>query len=135
MCTFLFIPSPQSLQCKILVRGTCAETSCDFWYSPVCPNFKSESGCKYGDKCKLLHIEAGGQPSKKPKKGGAQGSVALLKETIQLDCVSQDHVHRKSILRENGNWGSNHTVKFSKTTMRHAKFRKEGPIAGNHSKV
>ena len=38
---------------------------------------------------KFLHTEAVGQPIKKSKKGGARGSVALLKETIQLGCVSR----------------------------------------------
>ena len=37
---------------------------------PVCLNHKSESGCKYGDKCNFLHTEAVGLPSKKSKKGG-----------------------------------------------------------------
>ena len=67
----------------------------------MCLNHKSESGCKFGDKCR----KAGGQPSRKSKKGGAKGSVALLKETIQLGCVSHDSPQRKSILRENGKVG------------------------------
>ena len=46
---------------------------------------------------KFLHAEAGGQLSKKSKKGGAEG------------CVSHDSPQRKSILRENGKLGSNHT--------------------------
>ena len=74
----------------------------------------SESGCKYGDKCKFLHTVAGGQPSKKSKKSGAKRSEASLKETIQLGGVFHDSPKRKSILHENGKLGSNHTVKFSK---------------------
>ena len=58
---------------------------------------RSESGCKYGDKCHFRHLEADGQPSNKSKKGGAKGPVALLKESIQLGCVSQDSYPRKSI--------------------------------------
>ena len=34
------------------------------------------------------------QPNKKSKKGGAKGSVALLKGSIQLGCVSQDSYPR-----------------------------------------
>ena len=67
------------------------------------------------------HTEAGGQPSKKSKKGGAEGSVALLKETIHLGCASHDAPQRKSVLRESGKLGSNHTVKFSKATTRPVK--------------
>ena len=94
-------------------------------------NHKSESGCKYGDKCHFRHTEGGGQPSKKSKKSGAKGSVALLKETAQLGCVSQDSPQRMSILQEDGKLRSSHTVKYSKTTMRHAKIReKKGPSQG-----
>ena len=63
-----------------------------------CPD-KSETGCKYGDKCRFRHVEADGQPSKKSKNSGVNGSVAF-KESIQLGCVSQDSYPRKSILRK-----------------------------------
>ena len=52
-----------------------------------------------------------------------KGSVAFLKECIQFGCVSQDYPQRKSILREVGKLGSNHTVKFSKGTWHHVKIR------------
>ena len=110
--------SPSGLKgrkpCHNFLKGKCTKPPCDLWHPPVCLIHKSESGCKYGDKCKLLHIEAGGQPSKRPKKGGAKGSVALLKETCQLGCMSHDSPQRKSILRENGKLRSNHTLKLSK---------------------
>ena len=97
----------------------------------MCLHHKSESGCKYRDTCKFLHTVAGGRPSKKSKKGGAKGLVALLKETTQLGCASHDSSHRKSILRENGKLGSNPTVKFSKATMRRVKnLEKKGPSQG-----
>ena len=54
--------------------------------------------------CYFRHVEAEEKPSKKLKKGGAKGSVALLKESVQLGCVSQDSHPRKSILRNVGNW-------------------------------
>ena len=40
-----------------------------------------------------------------------KGSVALLKESIQLGCVSHDSHPTKSILRKEEKWGSKHTVK------------------------
>ena len=61
----------------------------------VCQNYKSEKGCIYGDKCHFRHVEAEGRPSKKSKQGGAKGSVAILKESFQLGCVSQDAYPRK----------------------------------------
>ena len=77
--------SPSGLKGKrpsiIFLGGTCTELLCGFWHPPVCLNHKSESGCKYGNRCKFPPTEAGGQPSES-KKGGAKGSVALEKETI-----------------------------------------------------
>ena len=51
---------------------------------PVDLNYKSVSGCKYGDNCHFRRIEADGQPNEESKKSGGKGSVALLKETVQL---------------------------------------------------
>ena len=65
----------------------------------------------------VRHVEAEGQPSKKSKKCGGKGSVAPLKESIQLGRVSQDCPPRNSILRQVGKLRSNHTVKFSKGTQ------------------
>ena len=59
----------------------------------------------------------------KSQKSCDKGSVALVKENVQLGCVSQDGPQRKSILQEVGQLGPDHAVKFSKTTMRHAKIR------------
>ena len=74
----------------------------------MCQNYKSETGCKFGRTCFFRHVEAEEKPSKKSKKGGAKGSVpALLKESTQLGCVSQDSYPRMSILREEGKLGSN----------------------------
>ena len=39
-----------------------------------------------------------GSPAKKSKKSGVKGSVALLKESIQLGCASHDSYPRKSFL-------------------------------------
>ena len=58
--------------------------SCRFGHPPVCQNYKSETGCKFGRTCFLRHVEAKGKPSKKSKRGGAKGSVASLKESTQL---------------------------------------------------
>ena len=99
--------------------------------SRVCLNHKSESGCKYGDKCRFRHTEVDGQPSTKSKKGGGKVSVALLKKSFQLGCVSQDYDSRKSTLRKGRKLGSNHAVKFSKGTLHQIKIReRKGPSRG-----
>ena len=63
------------------------------------------------------------QPNKKSKKSGVKGSVALSKESVQLGCVSHGSYPRRSILREEGNLGSNRAVNFSKETWHHIKIR------------
>ena len=68
-------------------------------------------GCIYDNDCCSRHFEAEEKPSKKSKKGGAKGSVALLMESLQLGCVSQDSHPRKSVLREE-NWDQITPSKF-----------------------
>ena len=82
-----------------------------FWHPPMCPNYKTEKSCVYCDKCRFRHVEAERKPNKKWKTGGAQGSVAMLKESIQVGCVSQDSYPRKSFLRKRGV----HREEFSKS--------------------
>ena len=84
--------------------------SCKLWHPPVCQDYKSGTGCKYGRTCFFRHVESEEKPSKKSKKGGAKGSVALLKESTPLVCVE-------------GKLGSKHAVNFSKSTWH--QIRKE----------
>ena len=53
---------------------------------------------------------------RRSKKGGRKGSVELLKESIQLGCVSQEPRPRKSILWKEGALRSSHAVNLSKGT-------------------
>ena len=96
------------MRAEISSGRKCTEPSCNSWHPPVCLNYKSESGCKYGDKCQFRHDEADGEPSKKSRKG----SVALLKDSIQFVCLSPDSHPRKSIPRKRENVGikSHHHV-------------------------
>ena len=87
------------------ISSLCLEPSCDLWHPPVCQNYKSESGCKFGENCVFRHTTADRHPSKKSKKSDGKRSIALLKESEQLGCVSQDtEPPKKSILRKSGNW-------------------------------
>ena len=70
-------------------------------------------------------------PAKSQRKGGAKGSVAVLKESFQLGCVSQDSHPRKSFLRKQEKLGSSHAVKFSKGARHQIKIReRKGPSRG-----
>ena len=87
--------------------------------------------CVYGDKCRSRHVEYCVQLNKRSKKGGAKATVALLKESTQLGCVSQESYPRKSILRDSGKLVSKHTVKFSRGTWHQIKIREwKGPSHG-----
>ena len=91
----------------------------------------SEKRCIDGDKCQFRHVEAEGMSSKKSKKGGAKGSVAMLKESIQLGCVYQDSCPRQSILSEPGKLGSKLAVIFPKGTWHQIRIReRKGPSRG-----
>ena len=91
----------------------------------------SKKGSENGDKCHYRHVEGVGMPSKREKKGGAKGSVVILKESTHLGCVSQDSYPRKSTLREEGKLGSKHTVQVSKGTWHQIKVReRKGPSRG-----
>ena len=67
----------------------------------VCQNYKSEKGCVHGDKCNFRHVEAAGKPSKKSKKGGVKGSVAILTESIYKGVVYFKILVRESLFHVN----------------------------------
>ena len=92
----------------------------------MCLKDKSESRCTSGQQCRFRHVEADEKHSRKSKKGGAKGSVAFLKESTQLGCVSQDSHPRKSFLQD-GKLVPNHTVKFS-TKIRERKVHREASL-------
>ena len=92
------------IPCRFGAR--CKYASCNFWYPPV-PSLQNGSGCKYGRYCQFRHSDAEGTPSKKSMKESAKGSVAVLKEKVQVGCVSQDSYPKKFIPRKVGKVGSN----------------------------
>ena len=51
-------------------RQPCTKSPCDDWHPPESQFEKSESGCRFGNKCSLPHRQVEVQPSKKRKKGG-----------------------------------------------------------------
>ena len=91
-------------------------------------NYKSGTGCAYGKECRFRHVEAEETPSKKSKKSGGKGTVALLKDSTQLGCVFHDSHPTKSILDEmtpsNSPRARGTTSKFGKQRVhREASFR------------
>ena len=80
---------------------------------------------------RFLHTGAGGQHSKKSKKGCEKG-----KRLFNWVVCPKIALRESLLCGKMEKLGSNHTVKFSKTPMRHPKKSgKEGSIAKKHSKM
>ena len=75
--------------CKDYLKGTCTTPFCEKWHPPECLFYKSENGCRFGEKCSYAHRQVDGQPSKRSKKNGDKSAVAMLKITRQLGCIFQ----------------------------------------------
>ena len=51
--------------CRYCLRGTCTRTtSCEYWHPPECQSYKTETGCKAGDKCQFPPHKVDEQPKK-----------------------------------------------------------------------
>ena len=118
------------LPCKDYLKGTFTTPFCEKWHPPECLFYKSENGCRFGEKCSYAHRQVDEQPSKRSKKNGVKSAVAMLKNTRQLGCVCQDMEPPKSssILRKSSNIRKPiRCVKFTKAVVRHADIRGLNP--------
>ena len=125
------------LPCKDYLKGTCTNSFCEKWHPPECLFYKSENGCRFGEKCSYAHHQVEEQPSKGffffKKKNGDKSAVAMLKSTRQLGCVFQDMEPPKSssILRKSSNIRKPiRCVKFTIAVVRHADIRDQNPSLG-----
>ena len=93
---------------KDYLKGTCNNSFCEKWHPPECLFYKTNSGCRFGEKCSYAHRQVEEQPSKRSQKNGDKSAVAMLKRheqhqrtgrpvldaysssTRQLGCVFQD---------------------------------------------
>ena len=50
------------LPCKDYLKGTCTTPFCEKWHSPECLFYKSENGCRVGEKCSYAHRQVDEQP-------------------------------------------------------------------------
>ena len=93
-----------------------------------------QSGCKFCDQCVFRHKKRETvSPTKRPKKNGGNGFVALLKNSRQLGCVSKDIEQPKSNsifhrMAQNP-WGQSAACNSQKSTLRHVKIVKDRVIA------
>ena len=56
------------LLCKDYFKGTCTTPFCEKWHPAECLFYKSETGCRFGEKCSYAHHQVEEQPSKRSKK-------------------------------------------------------------------
>ena len=136
---------------ELYLKGTCPNSFCEKWHPPECLFYKSESGCRFGEKCSYAHRQAQEQPSKRSKKNGDKNAVAMLKKnehhhrtgrpvknayssnTRQLGSVLQDMEPLKSssILRKSSDIRKPiRRVKFTKAVVRHTDIRDQNPSLG-----
>ena len=66
--------------CKDYLRGTCTNSFCEKWHPPECLFYKSESGCRFGEKCSHEHRQVDEQPCKRSRKNGDKNAVAMLRK-------------------------------------------------------
>ena len=121
------------LPCKDYLKGTCATPFFEKWHPPECLFYKSENGCKLGDKCSYAHRRVDEQPCKKSETNGDKSAVAILKNTRHLGCVFQDMKPPKSttIWRKISNrLKPIRCVRFTKAVLRHANIRDQNPSLG-----
>ena len=106
---------------------------CEKWHPPKCLFYKTENGCKLGEKCSCAHRQVDEQLSNRSKKNGDKRAVAMLKVTRQLGCVFQDMELPKSssILRKSSDiLKPIRCVQFTKAVVRHADIRDQKPSLG-----
>ena len=89
------------LPCIDYLKGTCTNSFCEKWHPPECLFYKSENGCRFGEKCSDAHRQVEEQPSKRSKKNGDKSAVAMLKKYELLvrtwqPVVNRDESHDRS---------------------------------------
>ena len=53
--------------CRYYLKGTCTRSPCEYWQPHEYQFYKTETGCKAGDKCLFPYHQVDEQPNKKPK--------------------------------------------------------------------
>ena len=67
--------------CRYNVIDTCTLTSCVYWHPTECKFYRTETGCKAGDKCLFQHYKVDEQPNqKRPRReSDDKNAVAVVK--------------------------------------------------------
>ena len=65
------------LLCKDYLKGTCTTPFCEKWHPLECLFYKSESGCRFGEKCSYAHRQVEDSQTKGQK---------IMATKVQLLC-------------------------------------------------
>ena len=138
--------------CKDYLKGTCTNSFCEKGHPPEHLFYKSENGCRFGEKCSYVHRQVEEQPSKRFENNGDKSAVAMLKRheqhrrtgrpvldayssnTRQLGCVLQEDMEppkSSSILRKSSNiLKPIRCFRFTEAVLRHVNIRDQNPSLG-----
>ena len=87
-----------------------------------------KTGCRRSQSCFYRHVKSDETPDKKSKKDSAKGSVAMLKELAQMNCVSQPP---KKLIWGKKDRGTDSKIEFSRCTWHNLKiWERKGPPLG-----
>ena len=91
--------------CRYYLKGTCVGSPCEYWHPPECQFYRTQSGCKAGDKCLFPHNKIDEEPKKKHQKSDRSHTgresedtsvLAIVNTVPQRGCASQDSESLKS---------------------------------------
>ena len=68
------------LPCKDYLKGICTNQFCGKWHPPECLFYKSENGCRCGEKCSSAHRQFDEQPTKRSKKNNDKQHSSHLRK-------------------------------------------------------
>ena len=58
-----------SVSCRYYLKGTCTRSPSECWHAPECQLYKTETGCKAGDKCLFPHQKVDEKQKQKAPEG------------------------------------------------------------------
>ena len=110
------------LPCKDYLKGTCTNPFCEKWHPPECLIYKSENGCKFGDKCSFAHRQVEEQ-SRKRSLNNDENWVAYFRiwshRSLQRFCGrGQTYGNQSDVFNS------------QKAVVRHADIRDQNPPLG-----
>ena len=118
--------------CKDHLKGTCNNSFCEKWHPPECLFYKSENGCRLGEKCSYAHRQVEEQPSKRSKKNDDKSAVAMLKKNDRHENVRQPAANLDKSQERSGppekNRDTHHELKRGPTGRRSSNARQLGCV-------